>query len=145
MELEDIREAFLLFDTEKKGSISAQELRNVLLHLSKEQNIPSAGVLETLEGLPEDGLLSMDEFVDLLTLRGGRNDDRDELRKIFDMFDASGKGYIEMDDLRAVATSLGETLSEEELQEMITRASSSGQSHVTYEDFTAIMTKKLFS
>ena len=145
LELDDIRQAFELFDSEKKGAISVQELRSVLLQMDMGVNGAVDGVLESLQALPEGTLLSLDDFVELLTHRGGPHDDRDELRRIYDSFDTTDKGYIDLSDLRSVAATLGEALSEDELQEMITRASNTGDHKVTFDDFTAIMNKKLFS
>jgi centrin-1 len=144
-ELQEIRQAFDLFDTEKTGWIRAQELRTVLLQVAKDEDVAVSGVLESLQALPDDQLLSIDDFIQLIENRGGPNDNREELRKIFDLFDTSGKGYVDVEDLRTVAASLGEQMSEEELEEMITRASLTGQKHVDYDEFKTIMTKKLFS
>ncbi|GKY92449.1 hypothetical protein MPSEU_000215400 [Mayamaea pseudoterrestris] len=144
-ELQDIRRAFELFDTEKKGKILARDLHDVLRQISNDGNAPVEGALVALQALPDDHLMSMDEFVQLVVQRGGPDDNRDEHRRIFDMFDTNGKGYLGVNDLRAVSTDLGESMTNEELEEMISRASQSGGDHVTFDEFVSIMTKKLFS
>ena len=45
----------------------------------------------------------------------------------------------------SVARELGETMTDEELQEMVDRADSNGDGAVTMDDFYNIMTKKTFA
>jgi centrin-1 len=47
--------------------------------------------------------------------------------------------------LRRVAKELGESMDDNELQEMIERADSDGDGLVNFEDFYNIMTKKTFA
>lgn len=49
-----------------------------------------------------------------------------------------------MHNLRRVAKELGETMSADELKEMLERAASNGD-EITFEDFFFIMTKKTFA
>lgn len=49
-----------------------------------------------------------------------------------------------MKNLKRVAKELGETMSEDELREMLERADSNGDGEISFEDFYAIMTKKTF-
>jgi centrin-1 len=145
MEQEDLREAFSLFDTEQKGRISVGELRSVLKELGQESMSMSSSlkrVLKTVRSLSPDQELSLDDFSRMLTAPDP-SDDRDELQKVFDLFDGEQKGYITVDDLHKVAADLGESMSDEELKEMVHRASDSNK--VTYEQFTEVMNKKLFS
>ena len=54
-------------------------------------------------------------------------------------------GLISIKNLRRVAKELGETMDDNELQEMIERADSDGDGLVTLEDFYNIMNKKTFA
>ena len=47
--------------------------------------------------------------------------------------------------MRRVAQELGEEISDEELQEIITRADIDGDSALGFEDFYNVMTKKTFN
>lgn len=51
---------------------------------------------------------------------------------------------ITIKNLKRVSKELGETMSEEELREMIERADANGNGQITPEDFYNIMTKKTF-
>jgi Ca2+-binding EF-hand superfamily protein len=147
-ELEDLQDAFQLFDTENKGIIAVPELREVLQSLALESGIPSKNsimsrIFLAMKKIPDDQNLTLDDFIRLLT-EPDPNDKRDEIQKVFDMFDVDNKGFIDQEDIRKIAIELGETMADEELEEMIQRAASN-DGKVTMEDFTEVMTKQLFS
>lgn len=58
--------------------------------------------------------------------------------RAFDLFDADGKGRIELADLRRVARELGEGLQEEELQAMIEEFDIRGEGGIGREEFVGI-------
>jgi Ca2+-binding EF-hand superfamily protein len=147
-ELEDLQDAFQLFDTENKGIIATKELREVLESLALESGIPSKNsiisrIVLATKNLPDDQNLTLDDFMRLMTAPDP-NDKRDEIRKVFDMFDVDSKGFIDLEDLRKIAGELGETMATEELEEMIHRSAST-DGKVTMEDFTEVMAKQIFS
>jgi Ca2+-binding EF-hand superfamily protein len=65
-------------------------------------------------------------------------DPREEILRAFDLFDADGKGRIELADLRRVARELGEGLQEEELQAMIEEFDIRGEGGIGREEFVGI-------
>ena len=90
------------------------------------------------------GAIDFEEFLDMMTARMSDKDTREDIDKVFRLFDDDKSGYISLKNLRRVAKELGETMTEEELMEMIERADSDGDGNVTPEDFYNIMTKKAF-
>ena len=68
---------------------------------------------------------------------------KEGINKIFDLFDEDGSNSINLTNLRKVAKELGETMSNDELAEMLERAAQNGK-EITREDFYNIMTKKTF-
>jgi centrin-1 len=146
-EEEVIRHAFQLFDTEGVGRVSVKEVREALEEGGSER------AKSLLKCLPQDGkeggsaYLTLNEFIALLTQRQNDDDDDtvDDMTRMFRLFDKDRKGYIEVKDLKRIAVELGESMTEMELREMIDRGSTPGKGKVTLEEFTAIMTKKLWS
>ena len=65
------------------------------------------------------------------------------INKIFDLFDDDKTGSINVNNIKRVAKELGETMSLNELQEMLQRAATNGR-EISREDFYNIMTKKTF-
>jgi len=88
--------------------------------------------------------LDFEEFLDLMTARMSDKDTREDINKVFKLFDDDNAGSISIKNLRRVAKELGENLTDEELQEMIERADSNGDGMVSADDFYNIMTKKIF-
>ena len=80
----------------------------------------------------------------MMTARMSDKDTREDINKVFRLFDEDNAGSVSIKNLRRVAKELGENISEEELQEMIERADSNGDQQVTADDFYNIMTKKTF-
>jgi Ca2+-binding EF-hand superfamily protein len=61
--------------------------------------------------------------------------------KAFRLFDDDNTGKISLKNLKRVARELGETMSDDELQEMIDEADRDGDGEINEEDFIRIMKK----
>lgn len=141
-EIEEIREAFNLFDTDGSGKIDPKELRAAMQSLGFENKNPTIyQMIAELEDLDRE--IDFEEFLDAITNKLGDKETKDGINKIFDLFDDDMSQSVNMNNLKRVAKELGETMSFEELQEMLQRASSNGK-EITREDFYNIMTKKIF-
>lgn len=57
----------------------------------------------------------------------------DDLQRAFDVFDMDHNGYISREELRCVMESLGEKLSDIELDEMLKEADKDGDGQVNFE------------
>jgi centrin-1 len=68
------------------------------------------------------GEIDFDEFLQLMTSRLAGSDTREDIDKIFQLFDDDKTGYISLQNLRRVAHELGEQMNDAELLEMIERA-----------------------
>merc|ERR1711964_220949 len=103
-------------------------------------------IYQMINDLDKDksGQIEFDEFLDMMTARMSDKDTKEDIYKVFRLFDDDKTGYITINNLKRVAKDLGETMSNEDLEEMIERADSSGSKQVSFEDFYNIMTKKTF-
>ena len=72
-------------------------------------------------------------------------DSREDINKVFNLFDDDGTGKISLHNLKRVAKELGETMTEAELMEMIERADNDADGEISPDEFYTIMTKKTFS
>ena len=143
-EIEEIKEAFDLFDTDGSGSIDPKELRAAMQSLGFEAKNQTIYQMITDLDKNKSGSIDFEEFLDMMTARMSDRDTREDINKVFRLFDDDGTGTITIRNLRRVARELGETMTDEELQEMIDRADSNGDAAVTPDDFYNIMTKKTF-
>ena len=81
--------------------------------------------------------------MDAITSKLGDKETKEGISKIFALFDDDDTGNINLANLKRVARELGETMTAEELEEMLSRAATNGE-EITFEDFYNIMTKKTF-
>merc|ERR1739844_837469 len=129
-EVDEIREAFNLFDTDGSGTIDPGELKAAMRSLGFETKNPT--IFQMIADLDQNGTpIGFDEFLDAITQKLGDKDTRDGVYKIFQLFDDDKKGHISIKNLKRVSKELGETMSEEELKEMIERADSNGNGQIT--------------
>ena len=143
-EVLEIKEAFDLFDTDKSGEIDVNELKQALLNLgidTKNQTLQNMLADIDKNG---DANIDFDEFINMMTAKMSDKDTREDLEKVFELFlgdDNSDK--IELKHLKRVCKELNENMSDEELNEMIVRADTDRDGKVSFEEFYAIMTKKI--
>merc|ERR1712093_495007 len=144
-EIEEIKEAFDLFDTDGSGTIDPKELRAAMQSLGFEAK--NQTIFQMISDLDKNksGSIDFEEFLDMMTARMSDKDTREDIQKVFRLFDDDTSGSITLRNLRRVAKELGETMSDAELQEMVDRADSNGDGAVSMDDFYNIMTKKTFA
>lgn len=138
---QEIREAFDLFDTDGSGSIDAKELKVAMRALGFEPS--KEEIRKLISEIDKDGTGTVDfeEFLGMMTVKMGERDSREEIVKAFRLFDDDETGKISFRNLKRVAMELGESISDEELQEMIDEADRIGDGEVNQEDFIRIMEK----
>ena len=144
-EVLEIKEAFDLFDSDKSGEIDTSELKQAL------NNLGIDAKNQTLQNMINDidknasGTIDFDEFIEMMTAKMSDKDTREDLEKVFRLFigDDDKADKIELKHLRRVAKELNENMSDDELQEMINRADTDNDGKVSFEEFYAIMTKKI--
>ena len=76
-----------------------------------------------------------------MTVKMAERDPREEILKAFRLFDDDNTGKISLKNLKRVARELGETMADEELQEMIDEADRDGDGEISEEEFIRIMKK----
>jgi len=76
-----------------------------------------------------------------MTTKFGQRDSKEEMTKAFRLFDDDETGKISFRNLKRVAVELGETITDEELQEMIDEADRDGDGEVSLDEFIGIMSK----
>ena len=80
-----------------------------------------------------------------MTARISERNTKDDLKRVFNLFDEERQGYISVDNLKKVAKELGEDIPDEELNEIVERADLDGDKKLGFEDFYNVMTKKSFA
>ena len=138
-QLDEITEAFKLFDTEKAGTIDYHELKVAMRALGCD--VHKAEVKALIADYSRDGSERVDfeAFQALMTEKYAARDPEAEMRKAFALFDEDGSGRITARNLRRVARELGESIPDDELQAMVEEFSTGEDGAVSEADFLAIM------
>ncbi|KAF9607026.1 hypothetical protein IFM89_030799 [Coptis chinensis] len=89
--------------------------------------------------LNRNGTIEFGEFLNLMAEKIKEVDADEELKEAFRVFDKDQNGFISANELRHVMISLGESLTDEEANQMIKEADLDGDGQVNYEEFVRMM------
>ncbi len=89
-----------------------------------------------------NGKISFEEFLRVVGPRLRNKGSRDEVYKVFKLFDEDNTGRISFKNLRKIAAEVGESISDTELHEMIAEADRTGDGLISFEDFYRVMKKR---
>ena len=146
-EVDEIKQAFDLFDTNGTGKIDPKELKAAMQSLGFDSKNPTIFQLIADLDTPEaakNGGIDFDNFVEAINNKLGDKESKEGIRRIFDLFiDDTNSDTITLNSLKKIARELGENMTAEELKDMLERASSNG-TELTFDEFYEIMTKKSF-
>merc|ERR1712226_1838827 len=118
-EVQEVKDAFDLFDTDSSGAVSVQELVEAMQSLGLEQK--NEAVFNMIKEIDTDGSgeLEFAEFLEMMTARLTNKTPKSEIERVFKLFDDDRTGEISLNNLKRVASELGEEVSNEELQETV--------------------------
>ena len=89
-----------------------------------------------------NGKISFEEFLRVVGPRLRNKGSREEVYKVFKLFDEDNTGRISFKNLRKIAAEVGESISDTELHEMIAEADRTGDGLISFEDFYRVMKKR---
>merc|ERR1712028_126411 len=139
-QLDEVREAFGLFDADASGSIDVHELKAAMRSLGFEvKNEELKKMVSDIDG-DGNGTIDFAEFLEMMTGKMGEKDSREDIEKVFKLFDDDNTSKISFRNLARVAEELGENIDDEEMQDMINQADGDGEINV--DEFYRIMKKK---
>ncbi|KAH0733762.1 hypothetical protein KY285_009469 [Solanum tuberosum] len=124
------------------GCITTKELGTVMRSLG--QNPTEAELQDMINEVDADGNGTIDfpEFLNLMARKMKDTDSEEELKEAFRVFDKDQNGFISAAELRHVMTNLGEKLTDEEVDEMISEADVDGDGQINYDEFVKVMMAK---
>ncbi|KAK4522589.1 hypothetical protein GAYE_PCTG10G0479 [Galdieria yellowstonensis] len=143
-ERQEIKEAFELFDIDSTGAIDTKEFKIALRALGFEIEKEEASRIISKLDKDGSGMILYEDFERVVSQKMAERDPEQEILKAFKLFDTDDSGGISLEDLRRVADELGESISNEELQEMIDEADRTGRREINYEDFSRILKRSHF-
>jgi len=137
----EIREAFDLFDIDGSGSIDAKEIKVAMRALGFEPTKEEIKKMIADVDKDRSGTVEYSEFLEMMAVKMSQRDTREEILKAFRLFDDDETGKISFRNLKRVAQELGESIKDEELQEMIDEADRDGDGEINQDEFFRIMKK----
>eukprot|EP01012_Entosiphon_sulcatum_P039082 TRINITY_DN5112_c0_g1_i1.p1 TRINITY_DN5112_c0_g1~~TRINITY_DN5112_c0_g1_i1.p1 ORF type:complete len:321 (-),score=40.79 TRINITY_DN5112_c0_g1_i1:30-965(-) len=129
-----IRQAFALFDIDCLGALHVEDAALCMKGLGLEV---SQAELEKTVGHTEGrhGLIDYAEFAQIIEKKASEIEPDEEILRVFRLFDKSQTGRLRLEDLRAVATLIGEHPTDEHLAEMLAVADQDRDGAVNFFDF----------
>ena len=140
-----IREVFDHLDTDGSGTFDPFEIKVAMQSLGFEAKNQTIYQMIGDIDKDNDGSIDFEEFLDMMTAKMSDKDTREDIQKVFNLFDDDQTGRITLRNLKRVAKELGETMSDAELMEMIERADTDQDGEISPDEFYGIMTKKTFT
>ncbi|KAJ0250181.1 Calmodulin-like protein 6 [Hirschfeldia incana] len=149
MDTTELKRVFQIFDKDGDGRITKKELNDSLKNLGI--IIPEKELCQMIDKIDVngDGCVDIEEFGELYKTIMVEDEDEvgeEDMKEAFNVFDRNGDGFITVDELKAVLSSLGlkqgKTL--EECRKMIIQVDVDGDGRVDYKEFRQMMKKGRF-
>jgi len=117
-QIEDYKEAFCYHDRDHDGRIPTSDLGLVMRSLGK--CVTERQLREASKNF-DSGMIDFAEFVVLMQTIPNIVDTSDQIIECFQAFDRKKTGYVTVEKLKEILMTLGEELSESEVEKMIER------------------------
>ncbi|KAL6641718.1 hypothetical protein ACP70R_019899 [Stipagrostis hirtigluma subsp. patula] len=145
----ELRKVFQMFDKNGDGQITKKELgeslKNLGIYIPDDELDATMGKIDA----NGDGCVDVEEFGLLYRSilgegdgdGGEKRDEEEDMREAFNVFDQNGDGYITVDELRAVLSSLGlkQGRTAEDCRKMISKVDADGDGRVDFTEFKQMM------
>ncbi|XP_033736497.1 calmodulin-alpha-like [Pecten maximus] len=134
-------ETFHIFDQDRDGIVTTGELGKMLKAMGF---IPTVDELEELvsEADPQgDGSLDIKGFMRLFQMFYNDMKTEDQVKSSFRVYDKNGDGYITHSELKFVLQGIGERVSDEEVEDIISRVDKDDDGKINFKEFRALLEK----
>ncbi|KAH9607464.1 hypothetical protein KSS87_019361 [Heliosperma pusillum] len=139
-QVNSMKEAFTLFDTDNDGKIAPSELGILMRSLGGNPTQAQLKQIITQESLTNP--FDFTRFMDLMSKHLKPEPFDRPLRDAFKVLDKEGTGFVSVSDLRHILTNIGEKLEPEEFDEWIREVDVGSDGRIKYEDFIARIVAK---
>ncbi|KAL7060219.1 hypothetical protein AAHC03_09451 [Spirometra sp. Aus1] len=139
IQVQEISEAFALFDADKDNHLTPFEFKTSLNALGLEVKQQELTKLLDEHNLTPDSKVSYSNFLSIASTLTSLRDPVTEIVRAFTLFDDEGNGKISYRNLKKISKEIGENLTDEELHTMIDEFDRDGDRAINLEEFMAIM------
>ena len=134
----EFKEAFEIFDKDGSGTITVEELRQVITNMGQNCTLADAKKMIAEVDTDNNETIELEEFIQMMTRKKG--DPKDELYEAFKTFDKNGDGKISHSELKTVMKNMGNEMDDNEIDQMIQAADIDGDNEISFEEFKKMMT-----
>ncbi len=133
-QIAELKEAFSLFDANGDGSISAEELGQVIGKLGADP-VSADGLSDMIKevDMTNSGDIDFTEFLQMMGRQAG--DAKAEMSTAFGLFDTDKDGYISASELKSLMTSLGEKVGDGEIASIIAEHDKDNDGKISFLEF----------
>ena len=141
-EIEEIKNAFKKYDINKTGKIDVKRFIKEMLSIGLDQKAPLIYKifceLDTEETLKNGGI-SLEKVLNKMNRKIGNTKDKEGMENIFELLKNNSEDkYLSLNKLKELTNSFGMDVSDEEIKDMLERASENGEG-LTFDEFIKIM------
>ena len=132
---ENYKKIFEMYDSNKDGNVNSLELANILKAIdinASDEEIKDIIAEMDLEG---NGEINFENFVSIVKRREKDVDNEEEVLNAFKLFDKEGNGLININELKHIMLTVGNNISETELNDLLKEADTDNDGYINYEEF----------
>ena len=135
---------FKLYDEDKDGFVDLVYLAEMMrsagaIFLDKDLERP----METIRNNNGADIFTQKDYIDLCTKFVNNDETVEDLIEAFKFWDTDGSGRVSTDDIRRALTTLGDKLSEDEINALIKEADPNNLGVIDYEYYSKILFRKI--
>lgn len=132
-------EAFTTFDKKGEGQIRVNDIAPCMSAMNQKVKPDWLEQMEDTIDEEGTGYISILDFVKLVQAKMQADIDERELKEIFRVLDKEKKGEVNVNEIRWILKSLGDDMTEEDIDDMILDVDTDGSGWVDYEEFKKLM------
>ena len=133
-----IKECFDIFDTDKSGSVSIEELVTTIKALGLEQEAEKIFNIVTANTKVEE--LTFELWLEVFGFGGSEGEQT--WQQVYDLFDARGTGCFNTEDFARCCESVGEIFTDSEYEKMIEYADRDQDGGINFTEFMDVLTRE---
>mmetsp|Transcript_50269 Transcript_50269/g.61669 ORF Transcript_50269/g.61669 Transcript_50269/m.61669 type:complete len:227 (+) Transcript_50269:16-696(+) len=142
-QLNELKKAFQLFDTNSNGVIDKKELHTAMKLFGQDLNEDQIDEMIDDVDINGDKQIDFNEFSLIMEKRWFQPSNKYEYQDAFKFIDKKGDGVIDFSELKTVLIDLGEDIVDQDIQDMIDEADTNGNGNISFDEFLRMMPFRL--
>ena len=144
-EIEEIKNAFKKYDINKTGKLNVKRFIKEMLSIGLDIKAPLIYNIFTeldTEETEKNGGIKIDDVLNIINNKIGNINNEEGMKNIFELLkENSDDKYLSLNKMKELANSFGMDVTDEEIKNMLEKASESGNG-LTFEEFYKIINDK---